>query len=383
MLRSDDDVLQWIFDGLLPDVHPLPNLVLPTWKRSLELVLKVIGQTGGIWGDDPRYDERGEHYFNIRNPATAFRLWATPPNQEYVRDHGFHSKLGLFTFILDVETPQTVLETFDRAGYSFPVAFPLIVKLIGQLRWVYVPLWDEVPLALFVTRPEDGAWVHRLEQSLQHEGIPYSRIALEGGRETWHLNDELRKLCRLDYGASPDPESDHRMTAPAIEEDVPLPPAEERIVNELRQLEGVILSWNEDSWCFDVETEAELLQVCKSVQPIDRKVILAVNTSYPSVTNDGLAKIPTLDQLVEFSAGPPVTAEGLRDLVRHRNLRKIETTRIPFTGHDVALLRGFAVFPRVDELEIDLVDLGDDVKGQIKSNPAIRKFSTDGELIKG
>jgi hypothetical protein len=202
LIRSDHDLLRFTFAESQPNVHHLPHLVMPAWKRSLEIALQTVDCTGGVWGDYPRWDETGEPSALELGSLSRWLSWKASPNQADLREHGFHAKLGCFTAVIDVGTPWHVIESLGQSIPKNRVPFidkvlPEIIRNIEALRWMYAPLSDEIPLALFVTASRDEHWVQRVEKSLQEERIPYTRIVEEGGRETWHLDDELRQLCLM------------------------------------------------------------------------------------------------------------------------------------------------------------------------------------------
>ncbi|MBX9625027.1 MAG: hypothetical protein K2X82_14565 [Gemmataceae bacterium] len=201
---SDDDVFRAVFGEHQPLIHSLPHLMLPAKKRSLEIVLRAIERMGAVWHDYPLFDKAGDPPDLRLSQHEVFRLWGLPANQELMWKHGWHAKLGSFTAILDLETSEDVLEKlnpFDPAATVYVEPdFPQVLDHLDQLRWAYIPLWDELPLVLFATRPEDGNWVKGVEQVARDEGLPYTRVVLEGGRQTWKLSPALRQLCRLEYG---------------------------------------------------------------------------------------------------------------------------------------------------------------------------------------
>jgi hypothetical protein len=205
-IKSDDDLLRVILGDKQSGVHRLPHLVMPSWKRSLEVVLDTLHCAAGVWGDYPLSDEGGAP--NLLDPGSVdcWRLWKAEANQTYVREHGFHAKLGCFTAVIDSETSWDVINTLRHAVPKNAVPFiqdilPAIVRNIDRLRWTYMPLWDEVPLAMFVMRPEDAQLVSRIKEILNKEQIPHSRIVKEGQKETWNLGARIRRLCGLEGNA--------------------------------------------------------------------------------------------------------------------------------------------------------------------------------------
>ena len=167
-----------------PSIAHLPHIVLPRVPQALKYILRVIDRKGGMCCIAPpncpgNLSEIEEH-----------RLWAEKLNQDCLVTGGcFYPQ-----FVIDVNINEKL---FDALVGIPEESMTILVKHIDKYRWFYMPISDEESVAAFVMRPLDTPWMDRVMEKLSNVGIPYTQIVNKGGRDTWRLNDELKRLWRI------------------------------------------------------------------------------------------------------------------------------------------------------------------------------------------
>lgn len=380
-LLSDNDVLDYVMGDITPPITNWPHLVLPAGPESLRRIASLVSCKMAFWGMPPPYCDDGAPYAP-RDDPTRFQLedWCPEINQTWLMESGGYATSAGFAMYLSAGLPGTVFEALWKSipGDQIPdfeLVWPGVARHLGTIRWVYIRLSDEYPLSIFVTRASDHKWVEELKSSLREDGLSFTSIVQEGGRQTWHLNHELRQLCGLNYKAA----ARIPVRQPSMTLLSPLSPEEENVREQAAKMD-VSVHWWHDGWWFEVPDDERLLNICKLLVESSRPLSL---TAVENVTNEGLRRIPTLASLREVTLTPPVNGAGLLELTRQPHLQKLSICEIRLTPQELSALGHFAVFSNLEVLELDFVEMPEEELEKIKAVQSIKTVIVDGDYLKG
>ncbi len=377
---SDHDFFLEVFDEDKGHISHLPHLIMPTGAAVFKYVMDVLGLPGGIWTEEPRFDESGDLPDTKLSLTDTFRLWGLEANQEQLFRNGGIAPLGHMGLVFNLATTDETLQGLvdcvtDNPQPHLDDRWDYVIENIDDFRWAYITIAYEDPLAALIVRPGGHEWIDALKNVLDRNSIPHTRVITQDGRETWILNDALRELCRLDYEAAK--ASDWKPAE--IKPPPPLSSEEEALKEKLEPIADAVY-WSEDSWVLVVVNNDSLEQCCQLTGSGEKEVVI---TAYLDVTDEGLKLLPAMERLVSFATGRPVTTAGLSELVRHPNLRILKLVEIQLNPDELSRMQHFAVFPSLEELEIDGVELSDKDIDNIKKIESLKTLVIDGEYVKG
>jgi hypothetical protein len=396
-ISFDDAMMMQCFGSLNPPIALYPHCIFEAGARTLRLVLDVVGAKGGIWGGySPLIDGQGHPYDDSGEGNLAdFSLWQLPDNQDLVLESGGNAKLSQFTMVIDSQArPELLLKLDDVVRnrplntnpYYYDACLEHVAKCMDELKWAYIPLTDETWFALFVVADDRERWRNEVEAALRQSDEPVFRLTPERDRFHWI---EAPSMENLRFSGTPlititedETSIAKRLAVQEVAPDVELTAVERAIIDELIPVD-VITTWTANEWYFDVGDEPALLRVCELAMKLDKKFRLAINQQVMNVSDEALAKIPTLSQLVGIAVGPPVTLSGLSDLSRHRNIRRLNIRGIDFTTEDIARLKYFALFLNLAEIELDSVVMNPSDIALIKARESVSILVHNGVVIKG
>ncbi len=87
--RHRDAALRVTFGSLRPAIARLPHCIFYDDERATRAIVAELGEPVGVWGMNPRWDERGEYYAaHCDREGQDFHLWGLPNNQEYAISSG-------------------------------------------------------------------------------------------------------------------------------------------------------------------------------------------------------------------------------------------------------------------------------------------------------
>lgn len=202
---TDHQLFEFIFDDKLrPRVSAFPNVVQISSQKFLRYVLHVSGCRGATWNRHPPYLEDGTPFDADLDRISSFKLWDADANQRQIEKE-YYCQLGNFNMVIDARTPEELLQWYDLAceenhreiwNYTiFGFHWHLFAPRMKEIRWAYIPLSDEFPLAMFVTHPNYEGWVQAVKQRFMSQGLQFCSVVYENERDTWHLPSHLRKAC--------------------------------------------------------------------------------------------------------------------------------------------------------------------------------------------
>lgn len=200
---TDADLFDAAVGQVRPPISSFANIVFPSGPSAIGRLLSLDSRIRvGVWGEAPPFLRYNEPNTLPWDNAVYIRLWGESVNQQWLKQKGGAAKLGMFTMVVDCTTTEEVIRYFDSqleedATPTLDNMWPLVAAKIDALRWVYIPLSDEYPLALFVASTEHANVVDRLRHSLTEDGIAWTLIGEIGGRMGWRLPTPLRRACGI------------------------------------------------------------------------------------------------------------------------------------------------------------------------------------------
>jgi hypothetical protein len=201
-IRTDHDLIQHLIGNAAPRFSEFANLVMVAGPQAIASVRKIVGEDVGVWGAMPRFAADGANFVGHGDYVDCFRDWSTPLNQKWLREEGGHASLGHFAAYLPARASRRLLQELAESPPAdlpeFVSQWPILAAWLDRLRWVYLPLSDEMPLAVFVARDSQG-WMETLHSSCAGKSLPCTQIVAEAGHDTWHLSTEMRKRCGLNW----------------------------------------------------------------------------------------------------------------------------------------------------------------------------------------
>jgi hypothetical protein len=188
LLKKDQIFLKTMLGTPLPSFSHLPNIVMPSYPKTLKYILRVISRKGCQWINQPPYD-RTDH---IDDDAEYMHLWSKTDNQNYLIENGCYYP----QIVLDANTNIDLLKQLPSGDED---TFIYLIKNIDIYRWFYMPMSDEESIAIFICCILDRPWIERITQKFDNVHIPYTMVVKQGDRDTWKLNDELRNHWKYMY----------------------------------------------------------------------------------------------------------------------------------------------------------------------------------------
>jgi hypothetical protein len=161
---------------------------MPAYPKVLKYILRTISRKGCICFNEPPYDRTDCMY----DDEKYLYLWSKTDNQNYLTDNGCYYP----QFVVDANTDINLLR---QLNISDECPFMYLIKNIDMYRWFYMPMSDEESISIFICRILDKPWIERITKKFDNVCIPYTMVFKQGDRDTWRLNDELRKHWNYTY----------------------------------------------------------------------------------------------------------------------------------------------------------------------------------------
>ena len=199
-IRTDQDLFDWLIGDSEPRFSQFSHLVVGSGPPTLASVRKTVGEDIGWWGEMPALARDGSSFVGNMDYVQNFRVWGTPLNQKWLREHGGNASLSHSSVYLPVRASSDLLrelrEPQPEVSNEFIADWPILSKWLNRLRWTYLPLSDEVNLAIFVMSTAHD-WIDTLKASCDAKQIPYTQVFDVSGGDRWQLTAAMRTWCRL------------------------------------------------------------------------------------------------------------------------------------------------------------------------------------------
>lgn len=161
-------------------------------KSFLRSILDVTNAVGARWGSQRGNLVDTDGSFLLRDfhddPSLFHSLWMLPHNQQELACEGA-LPVQEFSMVINVDTPPSVLAKLAQGcrkgkqlSFWHDDCLNLVVDLIDELRWAYIPLSDEIYFGMFVTRKSDSAWITNVAKRLSVSGEEVYAIRSRDGR---------------------------------------------------------------------------------------------------------------------------------------------------------------------------------------------------------
>ena len=181
------------FSAPRPPVVDLPHLITALDAELIGRVAHLTKSKPGLWRLSAPYDEND--VFDPWRDEAPFREWELPSNQAELFAPGRYAAEALFgtkAILLDSAIDEAAVlaladvrgQRRDNGGFYVDGLhdLPVLPQLLELTRWALMPVAPDRSHGLFVTAPNQAAWVETLREWCERRGRSHCRVTMENGK---------------------------------------------------------------------------------------------------------------------------------------------------------------------------------------------------------